>query len=112
MKAYKDRPIVRKISVKCHHAFVIPVQFVAVIASRNVFSAMHAAYRHIANSCRWIEILGPMPCLERRGMRFFCPACATTHVGDGLGKIAEKFVKICLSPKCLVAQNVAQVSVA
>ena len=41
------------ISEKCHHAFVIPVRFVAVIASRNVFSAMH---RRTANACRWIEI--------------------------------------------------------
>jgi len=54
VKAYKDRPIVSKISVKCHYAFIIPVRFVAVIASRNVFSAMH---RRIANACRWIEIL-------------------------------------------------------
>ena len=47
MKAYKDRRIVRKISVKCYHAFVIPVQFVAVIASQNVFSEMHAVYSSV-----------------------------------------------------------------
>jgi len=53
-------PIARKLSVKCHQAFVIPVRFVAVIASRNVFSAKHAAiaaYGRIANACRWLGIL-------------------------------------------------------
>ena len=62
MKAYKDRSIVRKISVKCDDAFVIPVRFVAVIASWNVFSAMHAAYSY--SECLQMNIDTYMSCLE------------------------------------------------
>ena len=59
VKGYKDRPIVRKISVKCHHAFVILFGLWQSLHHRMylLFSAMHAAYRCIANACKWIEIL-------------------------------------------------------
>jgi len=113
VKAYKERPTVRKISVKCQHEFIIPVRFVAVIASQNLFSAMHSVYSlQMHSECLQMD-RDTVPCLERHGMRFLCPACATTDV---CGKIAEKFAKLCLSPKRLspkrlVAQHVAQVSV-